>query len=71
MPTVLIDLKAATAFRCRGEERHGSGGVFDHGTYEEDGPGTCLEEGKRALQRAQELAARFSCVPVHCRTSEE
>jgi hypothetical protein len=32
---------------------------------------TCLEEGKRALQRAEELAARFSCVPVHCRTSEE
>src|SRR4029450_10613764 len=23
-----------------GEERHVSGGVFDHGTHEEDGPGT-------------------------------
>ncbi len=23
-----------------GEERNVSGGVFDHGTYEEDGPGT-------------------------------
>jgi hypothetical protein len=31
---------------------------------------TCLEEGKRALQRAEELAARFGCMPVHSRTSE-
>jgi recombinational DNA repair protein (RecF pathway) len=31
----------------------------------------CLEEGKRALQRAHELAARFGLVPVDSRTSEE
>ena len=32
---------------------------------------TCLEEGTRALQRAQELAARFGFVPTDSRTSEE
>jgi len=32
---------------------------------------TCLEEGKRALQRAEELAARFGFVPVDSRISEE
>ena len=32
---------------------------------------TCLEEGTRALQRAQELAARFGFVPADSRTSEE
>ena len=31
---------------------------------------TCLDEGKRALQRAEELATRFGCMPVHSRTSE-
>jgi len=31
----------------------------------------CLEEGKRALQRAHELAARFGLVPVDSRSSEE
>jgi len=32
----------------------------------------CLEEGRRPLQRAQELAARFGCVPpADARTSEE
>ena len=31
----------------------------------------CLEEGKRALQRAQELAARFGFGPADSRTSEE
>ena len=31
----------------------------------------CLEEGIRALQRAQELAARFGGVPADSRTSEE
>src|SRR5262245_25156058 len=41
MPRVLNDLKATTASPCRvGEERHVSGGVFDHGTYEEGDPGT-------------------------------
>ena len=33
-------LKAITAFRQVGEERGVSGGVFDHGTHEEDGPVT-------------------------------
>ena len=37
---MLIDLKATTTFPWRDEERYGSGGVFDHGTCEEDGPGT-------------------------------
>jgi hypothetical protein len=32
---------------------------------------TCLEEGKRALQHAEELAARFGGVPVDAHTSEE
>ena len=32
---------------------------------------TCLEEGKRALQRAEELAARFGFVPVDSRIAEE
>jgi hypothetical protein len=31
----------------------------------------CLEEGKRALQRAQELAARFGFVSADSRTSEK
>jgi hypothetical protein len=31
----------------------------------------CLEEGKRALQRAQELAARFGFVPAVSRAAEE
>jgi hypothetical protein len=31
----------------------------------------CLDEGVRALQRAQELAARFGGVPADSRTSEE
>jgi len=31
----------------------------------------CLEEGTRALQRAQELAARFGVVPADSHTSEE
>jgi hypothetical protein len=31
----------------------------------------CLEEGKRALQRAEALAARFGGVPVDSRTAEE
>jgi hypothetical protein len=31
----------------------------------------CLEEGKRALQRAEELAARFGFGPLDSRTSEE
>jgi len=31
---------------------------------------TCLEEGKRALQRAQKLAACFGFVPVDFHTSE-
>ena len=31
---------------------------------------TCLEEGIRALQRAQELAARFGVVLAHSRASE-
>ena len=31
----------------------------------------CLEEGKRALQRAHELAARFGLGPGDSRTSEE
>ena len=31
----------------------------------------CLEEGKRALQRAQELATRFGFVPADSRTAEE
>jgi hypothetical protein len=30
---------------------------------------TCLEEGKRALQRAQKLAARFGFVSADSRTS--
>ena len=30
----------------------------------------CLEEGKRALRRAQQLAAGFGCVPADFRTSE-
>jgi hypothetical protein len=30
---------------------------------------TCLEEGKRALQHAQELAARFGFVSADSRTS--
>jgi hypothetical protein len=30
---------------------------------------TCLEEGKRALQRAQELAARFGFVSADSRAS--
>ena len=32
---------------------------------------TCLEEGKKALQRAHELAARFGLGPGDSRTSEE
>lgn len=32
---------------------------------------TCLEEGERALQRAEELAARFGGVPVDAHTSKE
>ena len=32
---------------------------------------SCLEEGKRALQRAHELAARFGVAPADSRTSEE
>jgi hypothetical protein len=31
----------------------------------------CLEEGKRALQHAHELAARFGLGPGDSRTSEE
>jgi hypothetical protein len=31
----------------------------------------CLEEGKRALQHAEALAARVSCVPVDAHTAEE
>ena len=31
---------------------------------------TCLEEGTRALQRAQELAARFGVVSADSRISE-
>ena len=31
---------------------------------------TCLEEGKRALQRAQELAASFDSVPADSRASQ-
>lgn len=31
----------------------------------------CLEEGKRALRRAQELAARFGFAPADSRTAEE
>ena len=31
----------------------------------------CLEEGRRALQRANELAARFGFVPADSHTSEE
>ena len=31
----------------------------------------CLEEGKRALQRAHELAARFGLGPGDSRSSEE
>jgi len=31
----------------------------------------CLDEGRRALQHAQELAARFGGVPADARTSEE
>jgi hypothetical protein len=31
----------------------------------------CLEEGKRALQRAEELAARFGCMPKDSHTSAE
>jgi hypothetical protein len=31
----------------------------------------CLDEGIRALQRAEELAARFGCVPADSRASEE
>jgi hypothetical protein len=31
---------------------------------------TCLEEGTRALQRAQELAARFGVVSADSRASE-
>ena len=31
----------------------------------------CLEEGKRALQRAEELAARFGCMPKDAHTSAE
>jgi hypothetical protein len=30
----------------------------------------CLDEGKRALQRAQEIAARVGLVSVEARTSE-
>jgi len=30
---------------------------------------SCLEEGKRALQRAHELAARFGFLPADSRTS--
>jgi len=32
---------------------------------------TCLEEGKRDLQRAQKLAVHFGFVPADSRTSEE
>lgn len=31
----------------------------------------CLEEGQRALQHAEELAARFRSVPVDAHTAEE
>ena len=31
----------------------------------------CLEEGRSALQRANELAARFGFVPADARTAEE
>ena len=31
----------------------------------------CLEEGKRALQRAEELAARFGLMPKDTHTSAE
>ena len=31
----------------------------------------CLEEGRRALQRAQELAAHFGGVPADSRSAEE
>ena len=31
----------------------------------------CLDEGRRALQRAQELAARFGGVPADSRSAEE
>ena len=42
MPRVLFSLKATTipGESFLGEEGRVSGGVFDHGTHEEDGPGT-------------------------------
>lgn len=41
MPRVLIYLKATATFPgIRGEGGVASGGVFDHGTHEEDGPVT-------------------------------
>ena len=40
VPRVLVHLKAIGNLTAKGEGRSAPGGVFDHGTYEEDGPGT-------------------------------
>jgi hypothetical protein len=40
MLRVLDDLKATATSPSRGKGGVASGGVFDHGTQEEDGPGT-------------------------------
>jgi len=41
VPRVLFCLKATAVVPCEmGEERTAPGGVLDHGTQEEDGPGT-------------------------------
>ena len=32
---------------------------------------SCLEEGTRALQRAEALATRFGCVPVESRPADD
>jgi hypothetical protein len=39
-PRTLLCLKAKLTSPSRGEGDVGLGGVFDHGTHEEDGPGT-------------------------------
>jgi len=40
VPRVLNHLKATASSPPGGEESHAPGGVFDHGTPEEDDPGT-------------------------------